>query len=197
MKLIITRHGETEENIAGILQGHLPGKLSIEGIEQAKKVALRLKDEKIDFIYSSDLERASNTAKEIVKYHLKTPIKFVEELRERDLGEYQGKKKSDFGWDAKDQRVTFLEPKEGETMEEVYKRAENFLHEIILKHHTDSVLFVCHGGVGKVLVAVITGKKHTEIKSVESLQNTSISTFEIDKDKNHEIVCYNCTKHLE
>ena len=65
MKLIITRHGETEENKAGIIQGHLPGHLSEAGIEQAKKVAFRLKDEKINFIYSSDLDRAADTAKEI------------------------------------------------------------------------------------------------------------------------------------
>ena len=67
MKLIIARHGETEENKKGILQGHLPGKLTELGIEQSKKLALRLKNEKIDAIYSSDLARASNTAKEIIK----------------------------------------------------------------------------------------------------------------------------------
>lgn len=77
MKLIITRHGETEENKAGIIQGYLPGHLSKTGIEQAKKVVLRLKDEKIDFIYSSDLDRAANTAKEIAKFHPDVPIEFV------------------------------------------------------------------------------------------------------------------------
>ncbi len=197
MKLIITRHGETEENVAGILQGHLPGKLSANGIEQAKKVALRLKNEKFNFIYSSDLNRAANTAKEIAKYHPNTKIEFVENLRERNMGEFQGKKKSEFGWDAKDQKATFIEPKEGETMEEVYNRAESFLHKIIHKHHNDSVLFVCHGGVGRALIAVVTGKDHTEIKLIESLQNTSISSFEIDEDKNHKIICLNCTKHLK
>ena len=40
MRLILTRHGETEENATGIRQGHLPGKLSEKGIEQAKKLAL-------------------------------------------------------------------------------------------------------------------------------------------------------------
>ena len=48
MRLILTRHGETEENVADIIQGHLPGKLSEKGIAQVKKVAKRLKDEKID-----------------------------------------------------------------------------------------------------------------------------------------------------
>ncbi len=197
MKLTITRHGETEENIAGILQGHLPGKLSIDGIEQAKKLALKLKNEKFDFIYSSDLERASKTAKEIAKYHPNTKIEFIKSLRERDIGELQGKKESELDWDTKDKKATFIVPKGAETMKDVYKRAEKFLHEIILKHHTDSLLFVCHGAIGKALVAVIIGKKDTEIQSVEDLLNTSISTFEIDKDKNSKTISYNCVEHLD
>jgi probable phosphoglycerate mutase len=43
MKLILTRHGETEENKAGIIQGQGIGRLSDEGKNQAKKIALRLK----------------------------------------------------------------------------------------------------------------------------------------------------------
>ena len=49
MKLILTRHGETELNLKGIMQGHLPGKLTKNGINQAEKLALRLKNEKIAF----------------------------------------------------------------------------------------------------------------------------------------------------
>ncbi len=191
MKLTIVRHGETEENIAGILQGHLSGTLSIHGIEQAKKVALRLKDEKFDFIYSSDLKRAADTAKEIAKYHPDTQIKFVKDLREKHLGEFQGKKVSDFDIN------TFVEPKGGETTGKVYKRAKSFLHKITKEYTSGSILFICHGVIGRALVAVITGKKHTEIKSIESLHNTSISTFEIDEDKNYKIICYNCIKHLK
>ena len=67
MKLILTRHGETVDNIKGILQGQNPGKLSENGIQQAKQLALRLKNENIDAIYSSDLARAADTAKEIYK----------------------------------------------------------------------------------------------------------------------------------
>src|SRR3989338_4842950 len=49
---------------------------------QAKKVAAHLKNEKIDFIYSSDLRRAKDTAKEIAKYH-KVKIFYTKELSER------------------------------------------------------------------------------------------------------------------
>ena len=196
MKLIITRHGETEENIAGILQGHLPGTLSENGIKQAKKVSLRLKDEEIDFIYSSDLRRAANTAKEIAKYHPNTPINFVEDLRERNWGELQGRKKTEFGLDPNNHSINQINSKEGETTKNLYERAENYLHKIISSHHNNTVLFVCHGGIGKILIAIITGKSLADVDIVEDLKNTSISIFNIDENKNHEIICLNCIKHL-
>ena len=68
MRLILTRHGETEDNVKEILQGQAGGKLTAKGIEQAKKLALRLKKEKIDKIYVSDLKRAVDTAKELHAY---------------------------------------------------------------------------------------------------------------------------------
>ncbi len=93
MKLIITRHGETIENKAGILQGHLPGQLSAEGIGQAKALGKRLQSEKIDVIYASDLQRVVDTTREITSYHPDTEVIFTKELRERDLGEFQGQNK--------------------------------------------------------------------------------------------------------
>ena len=195
MKLIIVRHGETEENKIGIIQGHLPGILSALGIQQAKKIALRLKDEKIDYIFSSDLKRASDTAKEIAIYHPNTPIQFVQDLRERYLGEYEGKQKSDFGFNSQDYTVAYIHIKNGESVEELYNRAERFLHTIISQHPKDTVLCVGHNGINKALIAVITGKK--DIREIEDQKNTSINIFEIDENKNHTIHALNCIKHLE
>ena len=69
--------------------GHNPGKLSSLGIEQARKLAERLKDEKIDVIFSSDLARAADTAKEIAKFHPNIPLELTKDIRERFLGEIQ------------------------------------------------------------------------------------------------------------
>jgi len=196
MKLIITRHGETEENKAGIIMGHLHGTLSENGKEQAKKVALRLKEEKIDAIYSSDLARSSDTAKEIAKYHPKTPLIFAKDLREKYLGEWQGKNKKDLGFTSNTSLVE-LSPKDGETNEELFNRARDFLHKTLLVHVNDTVLFVGHNGIGKALIAVITGKKFNDIKAIENLHNTSINIFDINEDKSHKIHLFNCSKHLE
>lgn len=196
MRLILTRHGETEENIAGIMQGHLPGKLSKDGIEQAKKLALRLKNEKIDYIFSSDLARAADTAKEIAKYHIGVPVHFVKDLRERHFGEFQGRNKSEFGWGAKDFKATLIESKEGETMEQVYERAKKFLYQILKKHQNETILFVGHNGINKAMTALIMGKSSDEINSLDNSKSTSVSIFEIDENKNHKIHLMNCTAHL-
>ena len=197
MKIILTRHGQTEENKAGILQGHLPGKLSEEGIAQAKKVAQRLKNEHVDYIFSSDLARAADTAKEIAKLKPGTPIEFVEELRERHLGEFQGKRKPDIGWEKENFKEIFAGPKGGENMDQLFTRAERFLQKILKKHPQSSVLFVGHNGINKALIAAITKKNASSIMDMESLKNTSVCIFEIDGNKNHKTLLFNCTKHLE
>ncbi|MFH1325355.1 MAG: histidine phosphatase family protein [archaeon] len=195
MKLILIRHGETIENKKGILMGQLHGTLSDEGIEQAKKVAKRLKDEKIDAIYSSDLTRSLETAKEVIKYHQDIPMHIVKDLRERNFGELQGKTKIEIDWKwymASDKRIP-----NGETNEEIYQRAKKFLDKIIHEHKNDTVLFVCHGGIGKFLIGVITNKKPDEVKDLESLENTSISIFEISENKKHKIHLFNDIEHLK
>ena len=74
MKLIFVRHGETIENQNHTIQGQTPGQLSEEGKEQARLVAERLKEVKIDKIFTSDLARAKDTAKEIAKFHQDIPF---------------------------------------------------------------------------------------------------------------------------
>ncbi|USN46024.1 MAG: histidine phosphatase family protein [Candidatus Woesearchaeota archaeon] len=195
MLLIITRHGETEENRNNIIQGHLPGTLSGEGISQAKKVALRLKTEKIDYIYASDLARAVDTAKEIAKYHPSTPLQFVEELREKNLGKWQGKERSELEAAKKQVGEGGLETVE--TPKEIFARAEKFLHAVLSKHLHDTVLFVGHYGINKALIAAITGKGPQDIQGIEKPRNTSLSIFEIGEEKDHTIHLFNCVKHLE
>ncbi len=197
MRLIITRHGETEENKAGILQGHLPGKLSSLGIEQAKKVALRLKDEKIDYIYSSDLARAVDTTKGIIKYHPNVPIEFTRELREKDLGEFTGRRISELNIGDVDITVTplaFLQPKEGENQEQISQRAKTFFSNILKKHSNDTVLFVGHGGVNAAIIAAIINKPSNKI---ERQLNTSVSIFQIDNNGKYDIIVFNNIDHLD
>lgn len=64
--IYLVRHGETDYNRFGIIQGQLDTNLSELGVEQAKQVGNHLKNVKFDYVFSSDLNRASNTAQEII-----------------------------------------------------------------------------------------------------------------------------------
>jgi 2,3-bisphosphoglycerate-dependent phosphoglycerate mutase len=59
-KVYLVRHGETEENILGIIQGQLDTSLNAEGIRQADVAAHGFKTIPFDMAYSSDLKRAMN-----------------------------------------------------------------------------------------------------------------------------------------
>ena len=87
MKLYLIRHGESIGNELGISQGQRNDlSLTEKGRDQAKRIAKKLANEKIDAIYSSDLKRANDTAEIIGKSHniLTTLDK---RLRERDFGD--------------------------------------------------------------------------------------------------------------
>lgn len=193
MKLFITRHGETQENKLGILQGHMPGQLSKEGIEQAKALAHRLKDEYFDVIYSSDLKRVVDTTQEIMVYHQDKKLVFTKELRERDFGELTGKTRQELQAES----GLDVEPKQGESKVAFFERAKKVLQDLLAKHETETVLLVCHGGIGQLIIAQILGKNYAEMLKMEKLGNTSLSVFEIAKDGTYQELSYNSTDHLQ
>lgn len=190
MKLIIVRHGETIENKEKIFQGQSHGTLSELGIEQAKKLALRLKDEKFDAIYSSDLGRAVNTAKEILKYHPNLKLNLDKRLRETHIQGLEGMKiPENFDWDNL--------PKGSETRADVYKRAKEFIEEIYPKNKDKTLLLVTHGGFKMAILVFIHNLPLSEFERFSKLQNTSVSIFDIGENGNHKIHLINCIKHLE
>lgn len=189
MKLILTRHGETIENKKNIMQGHLPGRLSKQGISQAKKLALRLKNEKIDALYSSPLKRASDTAKIIAQFHPDVPFFLAEELKEIDIGPYTGKPRYMIDWQKRYKDV--------ESRTSMRKRGKKILDVAYKKYPTGTVVFIAHAGINKALISVIMHLPATEMNMLPKIHNTSVSIFEIREDRKHKVHLLNCTKHLK
>lgn len=92
MKLLITRHGQTKDNVAGITMGQRDSVLTPLGVEQARNKALALKriSYKIDYIYSSDLGRCIQTAKIISNELGLIEVVIDKKLREISFGKYEG-----------------------------------------------------------------------------------------------------------
>ena len=90
-RFCLVRHGETDWNVERRLQGHTDIELNTSGLEQATQMARALKamDLRFDVMYTSDLQRARQTAKAIEDLYRVTAIP-VSALRERHLGALQG-----------------------------------------------------------------------------------------------------------
>jgi broad specificity phosphatase PhoE len=134
--LLLVRHGETDWNADGRLQGHTDRPLSDYGRRQARQLAGDLEDEELEAIYSSDLARARETA-EIVGERLDLPVVLDPDLREKDWGTWEGLTS------VERDRVEFV----GETTEAHQERILRALRRIAERHAGDArVLVVTHGG---------------------------------------------------
>ncbi len=156
MRLIIVRHGETEENVSGITQGHIHGHLSKAGIAQVKKLAKELSGEKIDAVFSSDLGRCIDTTHAILRFH-SSPVHYTRALRERSYGVYEGGPHTKFREDAmaaSDTPYHKLKPKGGESYVDVKRRVSRLTSRLPKRYSDKSVLLVTHGGVVRCLVSI-------------------------------------------
>lgn len=193
MKIILTRHWETEETKAWILQWHLPWKLTEYGKSQANKLALELRNEVIDIIFSSDLARSFDTASLVHKYQNNIPLITTELLREKSFWIFEWKNKNEIGFYDSDKKEIFDNPPKWENIQDICNRANIFLKNIFEKYFGKTILIVSHDDIWKALVSVITWRDFHEI---DSMKKTSITIFELDKNMNYKIEKYSYINHL-
>jgi broad specificity phosphatase PhoE len=162
MNLILVRHGETEWNRVGICQGFSDIGLNDNGRRQIKELAKSLRNEPISAVYSSDLKRATDTARAIAEYH-SLSVQFDPDLREMNQGDLEG--------------LTFVEIREryaellkewrenaesvrlpgGESLKEVQERAWRAIERIYSKHDKETVVAVSHNFTIVTLLCKFTG----------------------------------------
>ena len=187
MKIYFTRHGQTEWNVAGKLQGWKNSNLTTKGIESAKKLSQRLKDVDFDLIYSSSQARAVETA-ELIRGDKDTDIIILDDLREIGFGSWEGMKIDDIKDRYSTEYDTYLnkphlyKPIEGETLEDIYNRVESALEEI-LSNDVENVLLVSHGVTLKVLTSIIKDIPIHELSKIPIQRGTALNILEYDGEK--------------
>lgn len=197
MKITLIRHGETDFNKADKSQGWYNSKLTKQGIRQAKQLAKFLKNEKFDAIYSSDSERAWDTAKEIAKFFPNIKIKISKKLREQSKGIYEGKPRSILLEarikHGKENHWDFV-PEKGESYEQVFKRVWDFIKKILEKDNKH-IAIISHGGPINLFLGHITKTPKEKIKKF-SHKNTAFSVINYNKDR-FKVLKINSTEHLK
>ncbi len=198
MKLILVRHGLTTANAHGILQGQAEFLLNQEGKEQVVKVAKRLKDEKINYIYSSDLQRCKETTAAICIFHPDAKVIFAKELRERSFGIYQEKPRVIMRKAVDKSGLDFInfKPEGGESVVQFNERINTFIQTVIGKHKDDTVLLVTHGGLIMHFLLTLFKEDFSE-RTKYHPRNTAVTIVELESFDNHKIHVLNCVLHLE
>lgn len=187
-QLGIIRHGITDWNIQKRAQGQTDIPLNETGRKQALALAERLKDERWDLVYSSDLSRAKETA-EIVAETLGLSVHTDIRLREKGFGEIEGLTMDDrlerWGQDW----PTLAQGIESEAS--VVERAVSFAAHMIETYPQQRILVVSHGAfIARALAKFIP---HENLDQV--ILNTSITKIRYADGR---WVCdlLNCTKHI-
>lgn len=185
--IALIRHGTTSWNKEGRAQGNSDIDLDQEGIQQAELLANRLYGEEWNYIYSSSLGRARQTA-EILGKAIGKDLRLDFRLKERSGGQIEGTTEKEriekWGPNWRDLDLG-LEP-----IDEVQKRGKDILEEINLKHKGEKVLVVTHGAFIQFnfinLVPYFSSKY---------FDNTSITI--LSKIRNQwKCELHNCTRHL-
>ena len=198
LRLLLIRHGETDWNAEGRIQGQSDVPLNPRGHQQAERLAHYLAEEPVTAIYASDLLRASETARYVAQA-LSMPAAYDQRLREVHFGEWQGMTFEEVlqhdpeaaaRWSADPIQCR---PPGGETLAELAARVADCLEEI-RAHHDGTVLVVTHGGSIRVALCAFLAYPLRQNWRFE-VHNTSVSEL-VWRDRGPVVVRWNDTAHL-
>ncbi len=199
--LYIIRHGETDLNKAGIVQGRgMDTNLNETGRKQGEAFYRAYKNISFDKIYTSVLKRTHQTVKQFIDSGI--AWEQLSGLDEMAWGDYEGKavseetrgrfKKIMQSWKNGDLDVRF---ENGESPNEVQIRQKEAL-EIIMSHPEENTILICmHGRAMRLLLCLLNNQPLTEMDNYPH-RNTTLYKVNFDGEKFH-IVDFNNTDHLK
>lgn len=201
MRIVFVRHGETEYNAESRYQGHTDTNLSKLGRQQAAAVASRLSGENVAAVYTSDLSRASETARVIAAFH-DLPVQSDESLRECAFGEWEGltvkeiaERYAELFRNYIRDSVTHRAPG-GERLEQLQDRVVCAVSRIAERHRDDTVVIVTHGGPVRAFFCYALGATLETFRKIK-LDNCALTTFSLGSDGRWFLEVLNDTCHLE
>ncbi len=199
--IFLVRHGVTDWNIyPKRFQGRRDIPLNTTGIQQAYALANYFKNIKIDYIISSPLRRAYQTAKIINKFH-KLPIKICDQLMEMHFGHWEGKTiyeiKHKFPqlWNLWEEEPEKLRIPQAETLDDLIKRILSVIKK--LSNISSGIkLIIGHGSWIRAFIANIVLKKASLFNKIPQ-NNAAINILYLENSKNLRLILYNFTQYLK
>ena len=197
--IYIVRHGQTEWNLLGKTQGHGNSDLTTKVIEQAELLADSMTKYPIDYIYSSDLGRAYQTA-EIIGNKLNIEVEKTEALREMNFGTWEGRIIKDIiEEDPELYKMWRNEPHlakipQGETLSQIKERTDAFIKEINEKYDGKHIVLVTHSLCARIMLLSFLD---SDVKNIYRINqaNTALNIIEL-RDYGPVVMKMNDTTHI-
>ncbi|WP_294188676.1 alpha-ribazole phosphatase [uncultured Clostridium sp.] len=185
MKIFLVRHGETDWNLKGKIQGNTDIELNKTGIKQAYELSNKMleKNYKFSKIYSSPQKRALQTAK-ILSENTNIECIVVDKLKEMNLGKWEGlawsEVRENYPLEYKEWFVKrrYTKTPNGESYEEMLERVLDSLYKII-DDNSDNIVIVTHSTVIMSLQCYIT---NTDFDKMTKFRTDNASILEIDSN---------------
>lgn len=164
MRIYVIRHGETNANKEGVLQGSSNWPLNDYGVKLAEITGANMKDIKFDACFSSPLDRAKQTAEIVLKEsgNENIEIQFDDRIKEINMGDCEGKCFKPPNVEVPIIKILLFKNnaffvrrwKNGETTREVCKRTQAFLKELATKNY-ENVLVSTHGFATRAMLNML------------------------------------------
>ncbi len=186
MNLFVITHCESCYNQRGVFTGRVDSVLTPNGHKHAKRLANKLKGNKIDVVYVSPLTRAKQTLRYILKYHPKAKVFVDKRITERDYGRLSKKSKAKYKRENPDlfpiyHRSYDVPPPGGESIKQVEKRIRPFIKDIleVMKKKRVNVLVVSHGNAIRPIRKYFENLTNEQMMKLEHQKN-KIFTYKVD-----------------
>lgn len=202
MNIYIVRHGETSKEKVFNLEGYPDAGLTKIGMIQANLTGEHLSKVHFDAIYSSDLQRAQQTAEVILSFQSNQKVTIDKRIREIHMGIFHTSSEDQIRDDYPEFYSSFLKKDtdfrypDGETGEEVSLRVLEFLNEC-KSIKRNNICIVCHGGVIRSIIShFLDMPQYKRFNIFPYNCGISLIRFEEEKD-NFKVITMNEITHLK
>ena len=199
-RICIVRHGETDWNVEKRIQGHIDISLNEEGLAQAEATAAGLTKHAFDAAYSSDLDRAWQTAQAVGRRQ-RVEVRRAPGLRERHYGVLQGLTTAEIAVRYPKAYAHYLartpdhDFKTGESLVDFAARIVAAIEALAANHPGETLLLVSHGGVLDICYRKATGRDLAAVRDF-SIPNAALNWFEIGST-GWRVLAWGDRAHLE
>ena len=195
MRVHLFRHGQTNWNAERRVQGQSESQLNELGIQQARDLSGRTREQHFDVIYCSSSVRTRETANHAFGDR-ETPIHYLDTLREIQMGPWEGELYADIEAREPDSfRHFWHEPHlfnvdGAETFTELQNRALTALDGLARDHNGQDVAVVSHGALIKSVLCHAAGRELKDLWAPPSMHNCAHSLLERDTSGKYRILIY-------